>query len=96
MELLFATVIAACVGLLVRYVVPGRSTYGALLLPALAAAVTAATWVILVWFGWNFDGTWIWVVSLATGIVAATATALILPAKRRRADAEMLQTLSRP
>lgn len=96
MELLYATVIAGCVGVLVRYLLPGRDTYGILLLPALGAAVTAAVWVILVWFGWTFDGTWIWVAGLGAGIVAALATALVLPGRRRASDAELLEKLSRP
>lgn len=96
MELLFVTVIAACIGLLVRYVTPGRDTYGALILPALAASVAAVVWVALVWFGWTFDGTWIWVASLTTATIAPIVTAAVLPGRRRRADAEMLETLSRP
>lgn len=96
MELLYATVIAGCVGVLVRYLLPGRDTYGILLLPALAAAVTAAVWVILVWFGWTFDGTWIWVAGLGAGIVTALVVALVLPGRRRASDAELLEKLSRP
>ena len=51
MELAYVTVIGAALGALARYALPGRRTYGAFLLPALAAAVTSAVWVALVWLG---------------------------------------------
>ena len=40
MELVYVTVIGAAIGLLARYVLPGRRTYGILLLPAAAAAAS--------------------------------------------------------
>ena len=54
MELLFVTVIGAGIGAIIRYALPKRGSYGALLLPAIGAAVTAAVWVALVWVGWKF------------------------------------------
>jgi len=95
MELLFVTVIGAALGALVRYVVPRRGTYGALLIPALCAAVTAVVWVGLLWIGWKFGGTWIWVASLTAGGVAALVIALVLPRRRIAGDAERLIELSR-
>lgn len=94
MELLFVTVIAAGLGGLIRYLLPQRGTYGSLLLPAVSAAVTAAIWVGLLWLGWRFDGTWIWVVSLGAGAIAALATAVVLPRRRIAADARRLDVLS--
>jgi len=95
MELLFATVIGAILGTIVNYVVPGRQSYGSVLLPALAAAVTAAVWVALVWLGWTFDGTWIWVVSLVAGTAVSLVLALTLPKKRRIADENLQRSLSK-
>ena len=46
MELLFVTVIGASISLGVRYLVPGRQTHGALLVPAVGAAATAAVWAL--------------------------------------------------
>jgi cyanate permease len=94
MELLFVTVIGAGLGALVRYTLPQRGTYGALLLPAAAAAVTAAVWVGLVWVGLTFDGTWIWVFSLFAGGAAALVLALVLPRRRVAEDAQRLAQLS--
>jgi len=95
MELLFVTLISFCIGLGARYALPGRDTYGVVLLPAIAAAVTAVVWVGLTWLGWKFDGGWIWVVSLAAGAVVSLVLALTVPRQRRGNDEEMLQQLSR-
>ncbi|WP_169077441.1 hypothetical protein [Microcella alkalica] len=96
MELLFVTVIGAALALGVRYAVPGRETHGLLLVPAIGAAATAATWVLLVWLGFTFDGGWIWVFSLVIGPAVALAFALLLPPRRRAADEALLASLMRP
>jgi hypothetical protein len=94
MELAYVTVIGAAIGALIRYLVPGRRAYGLLLLPALAAGVTAAVWVGLVWLGWKFDGGWIWAVSLAAAAVASVVTALLVVRFRETADQRLLHHLS--
>jgi hypothetical protein len=94
MELAYVTVIGAALGALARYALPGRRTYGLLLLPAIAAAVTAAVWVGLVWLGWTFDGGWIWVVSLVAGGVSAIVAALVIVRYRATADERLLNHLS--
>ena len=94
MELLFVVVIAIGIGGVLRYVLPSRSTYGILLLPAVSGAATAIVWAALLWLGWTFDGTWIWVASLGAGFAAALATALILPRRRVAHDARRLNELS--
>lgn len=95
MELFFVTVIGACIGVVVRYVLPERSTYGLLLLPAVAAAATAITWVGLLWAAnLTFDGTWIWVAALAAAVIAPVAMALWLPGRRAAEDEQLFQRLS--
>jgi hypothetical protein len=94
MELLFVTVIGAGIGLGLRYLVPQHSSYGVLLLPAVAAAATAIVWVALLWAGLTFDGTWIWVASLAAAGAASIAVALLLPRRRAEADARLFTELS--
>ena len=94
MELLFVTLIGAAIGIILRYLVPGRHAYGALLAPAVGGAVAAIVWSGLTWLGWKFDGGWIWVVSLAAATLAALALELILPRVRHEADARMLHQLS--
>jgi len=93
-ELLFVTVISAGIGGILRYSLPGRASYGAVLLPALAVAVTAGTWVSMLWLGARFDGGWIWAVSLLTGTLAAVAAALYLPRRRVNEDERFAATLS--
>jgi hypothetical protein len=93
-ELLFVTLIGAAIGVILRYVIPGRHAYGALLAPAVGGAVAAAVWSLLTWAGWKFDGGWIWVVSLAAGGLAALALELILPRVRHESDARRLHQLS--
>jgi hypothetical protein len=93
-EIVFVTVIGALLGALIRYLVPGRRSYGIALLPAVGGAVTAAVWAILVWVGWSFDGGWIWTVSIAAGIVASVLVAALLPRARAASDARALHTLS--
>ena len=94
MELVYVTVIGAAIGLLARYLLPGRSSYGILLLPAAAAVVTATVWVGLVWLGWKFDGGWIWVVSLGAATVVSVLIPLLLPRARAASDARLLHQLS--
>ena len=94
MELVYVTVIGAAIGLLARYLLPGRRSYGILLLPAAAAAVTATVWAGLVWAGWKFDGGWIWVVSLAAATVTAVLIPLLLPRYRDGYDARLMHQLS--
>lgn len=94
MELLYVTVVGAAIGTLLRYVLPGRRSYGILLLPAVGAAVTSTVWVALVWLGLTFDGGWIWVISLVSGGLAALASALLLTRYRATADARYMHQLS--
>jgi hypothetical protein len=96
MELLFVVLGAALIGLGLRYLLPGRETYGSAVLPAVSAAVAAAVWAGLTWIGWSFDGGWIWWASLIGGGVLAIATALILSPRRKRHDVSLFERLSRP
>lgn len=93
MELLFVAVICAGIGLLARYVLPGRETYGLLLLPAIATAAGMLVWVALLWLGLTFDGGWIWVWSLLAAVAAALAAGLLLPRVRRAAEARLRASL---
>lgn len=94
MELVYVTVIGAAIGTLLRYLLPGRSTYGIAVLPALGAAVTAAVWAALVWLGFTFDGGWIWVISLGAAAVGCAVVALLLSRTRTEADARQLHVLA--
>jgi hypothetical protein len=95
MELVYVTVIGAAIGLLARYVLPGRHTYGILLLPAAAGAVTATVWVGLVWLGFTFDGGWIWAISLAAAVVTSVVIPLALPRYRDAYDERLMHRLAK-
>ena len=94
MELLFVVLIAAGLGFLAHYTIPGRETRGGLLLGSISAGVSAVIWVALLWLGFTFDGGWIWVISLVAAGVAALVVAVALPPRRRADDRAMLTRLS--
>ena len=94
MELLFVILIAAGIGFIVRYAIPGRETHGALLIGSVSAVVATVVWSILLWVGFTFDGGWIWVWSIAAAVAVSIATVLILPRKRNESDARLLAQLS--
>lgn len=94
MELVYVTVVGAGIGILLRYVLPGRGVYGVALLPSLGAAVTAVVWVGLTWLGWKADGGWIWLAALGGATVASLVVALVLSRRRQAADARELHVLS--
>ena len=94
MELAYVTVIGAFIALALRYLLPGRTDYGLLLLPAVGGAVTAVVWVGLVWLGFKFDAGWIWVISLVASGVASIVVALIVVRARKIGDERRLHHLS--
>jgi len=94
-ELLFVVLISAGAGTILRYLLRGRETFGAALLPSISAAVSALVWVGLLWgLNWQFDGTWIWVAALLSGPIVALIVGANLPRKRREHDRETLSKLS--
>lgn len=95
MELLFVVLGGILLGLLGRYMLPERHSYGAALLPAVGGIVAAVAWVALTWLGWAYDGGWIWVVSLGLAAVASVAVAVALPPRRRTADEQLFERTRR-
>lgn len=95
MELLFATLGGALIGLGLGYAVPGRANFGALLLPSLGGSASAIVWAALTWAGWKFNGGWIWVVSLMAAAAITLFIGIALSKARTRSDSELLGQLSR-
>jgi quaternary ammonium compound-resistance protein SugE len=93
--MLFAVLGGVLLGIGVFYAMPGKDTYGAAVLPAVAGAATAVVWAGLTWAGWKFDGGWIWIVALAAGVAASALTGFVLARMRSAADERMLQRLSK-
>lgn len=94
MELLFVVLIAAGIGFIAQYSLPGRDSRGSLLLGSISAAVAAIVWEGLLWLGFTFDGGWIWAISLVAAGVVTLVVALALPPRRAASDRAMLTRLS--
>ncbi len=93
-QLIYAAVIGAFIGLILRYLLPGRHLSGLFLLPAVGAAATCVAWAAVVWAGFKLDGGWIWVVSLGAAAVASLLVGLLVPRGRKAADEHRLHQLS--
>ena len=96
MEIVYAVVVGAGAALLLRYLLPGRETYGSVLLPAIGAAVTAAIWAGMSWLGFDFESGWgwLWLASVGGAILVSVVVGLLLASRRQRADARALHVLS--
>ncbi|SOC88482.1 hypothetical protein SAMN05660766_2189 [Curtobacterium sp. 314Chir4.1] len=86
MELLFAVLGGLIVGAVAHVVVPWRSSRGSLLGPAVGGIVAAVLWEALTWIGWQYDATWIWVVTLVGAGVVALVAEWVLGKRRTAAD----------
>lgn len=94
MELFFAALGGALLGLAARYALPTRAATGVLLLPAVGSSVAAAAVAALTWSGWKFDGGWIWVASLGAAGVVSVFAGLLLGRQRSGSDEELFSRLS--
>jgi len=94
MELLFVILIAAGLGFIAHYTIPGREQRGSMLLGGIAAATAAVVWEALLWLGFTFDGGFIWLISLVLAGVAAIVFAVVLPRRRAVNDRALLTKLS--
>ncbi|GAB3030321.1 hypothetical protein GCM10027052_03240 [Parafrigoribacterium mesophilum] len=95
MEMLFVVLGGLLLGIGVYYLLPGKDSYGAALLPAAAGAATAVVWAGLTWAGWKFDGGWIWVIALAAAVAASALIGLVLARVRSASDERMFEKLSK-
>jgi uncharacterized membrane protein YeaQ/YmgE (transglycosylase-associated protein family) len=95
MELLFVALGGVVIGLAARLVLPGRSTQGWILVPAIGAAVASVVWVALTWLGWKWDAGWIWLVSLGLAVVVSVGAELLFWRLRTRGDRRMLHELTK-
>ena len=94
MTLLVVMVIGAALGLLVRYVLPYRETYGALLTAGVSCAVTGIVWgALLLTLEITPDQPAIWLISLAAGFVAAAIIPFAVGKSRPKRDREQLESL---
>ena len=94
MELLFVALGGTALGLAARYLLPGRSTQGSVLVPAIGTAVASLVWVALTWLGWAYDAGWIWWVSLIVAGLVSVASDIVLTRTRSLSVQRMLHSLS--
>lgn len=94
LELIYIIVLGMGIGLAVRYLVPGRSAHGLLLMPAVGTALAAVAWVAFTWLGWPADEPGIWFASLGVSLAGSVAAAILLARMRARADEHRLHVLS--
>lgn len=87
MLILLALIAAAVAGIAVHYTVPHRSTRGAVLAPAMAAAAAGITYTALQWAGLDEGNAWLWVASIAVPVAVAYAVVGVLSRARLASDA---------
>ncbi|MFB2556611.1 hypothetical protein [Herbiconiux liangxiaofengii] len=93
MELLFITVGGVILGLIAHYALPNRERHGVVLVPAIGAATAAIVWVALTWLGLEWDGGWIWVISLVVTTLTVVAVDILIGRSRKTHDEERLKSL---
>lgn len=93
--MLFAVLGGLFLSLAVHFILPQRELRGAALLAAIGMAVSAVVWSGLTWLGWPFDGGWIWVVSIVAAPIVALIVGIVVPPRRRAADEQLFETLSK-
>ncbi|TFB65210.1 hypothetical protein [Cryobacterium sp. Hz9] len=94
MELLFVALLGAVIGLAARYFLPGRSTQGSVLVPAIGTVAASALWVALTWLGLDWATGWIWWMSLVGTVVVSVVLNLVISRRRIHGDRRMLQRLA--
>jgi quaternary ammonium compound-resistance protein SugE len=95
MELLFITLGGAILGLLARYTLPKRYTYGVVLMPAIGASAASLVWVSLTWLDFWWNNGLIWWLSLLTPAIILPGVTLLLVRSRDRSDNAALEVITR-
>lgn len=93
-EFIWVTVLGIGIGAVLRYLLPGRDSYGIALLPAAGGITAAAAWSAATWAGWRADAPWAWLLALGGAALICVAVALASARTRRRSDARRLHHLS--
>lgn len=90
---LIPMVMGAAIGLLARYLLPGRQWVGLFLNPLAAAAAAGIVWTIGALLGAAADNGWLWIGSLLAALLVAIAIPRLLPNRRAHADERYLTEL---
>lgn len=93
MELLVVAVLGGFIGLLLRYLMPGREHSGILLLPAVGMMTSAVIWTLLFINGFTPDQGWIWTITLGGTFLVVLLIAQIVRTVRPDGDRKRLEKL---
>ncbi|MEO8528059.1 MAG: hypothetical protein ABI435_03180 [Pseudolysinimonas sp.] len=94
MELAYVTVVGLGIGLLLRYLLPGRRMHGVALIPAIGAIVAAVLWTGLTWLSFTPHEPWIWVITFAGTVGITLIVDVIVSRVRMTEDARERHMLS--
>jgi hypothetical protein len=86
MELVLVVTFSGLIGLMLRYLIPGRALHGLLVLPAAGIIAGSLAWAIAVWVGLDPASIWSWIVALGLSAAAPLALGILLPKRRQAAD----------
>jgi hypothetical protein len=86
MELVLVVTFSGLIGLMLRYLIPGRALHGLFVLPATGIIGGSLAWAIAVWVGLDPAGIWSWIVALGLSAAAPLALGILLPKRRQAAD----------
>ncbi len=95
MELLFAALGGALLGLIAHFALPGLPTRGALWVAGWSTCAAIVVWEVLLWAGLTPGGGWIWVIDLVVAGLTAVAVARITSRRREAADRDLYERLLR-
>lgn len=94
MELAYVTVVGLGIGVLLRYLLPGRRMHGIALIPATGAIVAAVIWAGLTWLGFKAGEPWIWLITFAATVAITLVADVIVSRVRLAEDARQRHQLT--
>jgi len=84
--ILLAVIAACALGIGVHYLLPLRHIRGVVIVPAVATAAAALIYTGLQWIGVEESNVWLWVASIAGGLVLSAVISYTLCVVRERRD----------
>lgn len=93
MELLFAALGGAILGLIAHFAFSGQETRGLLWIAGWSTCAAIVAWEVLTWLEWKSDAGWIWAVTLVVAALTAAAVARVSTRSRQAKDRELLDEL---
>ncbi len=86
MELVLVVTFSGLIGLVLRYLIPGRAMHGLSVMPAAGIIAGSLAWAIAIWAGLDPSGIGAWIIALGLAAAVPTAVGIMLPRLRQVAD----------